>query len=104
MVEYGPWFEFEDCWGHSVCQPDVLIVPSDTSQPLVLVEVKLTYKPEAEGKLRNFYKLIVSKMWPTRAVKMVQVYKNGRCPYENTDLRKLLEGEFNDGYYTCRWT
>lgn len=100
-VQHGPWLEFEDAKGWGICQPDVLILPTDVAKPLLLIEIKLTHKPEAEGKLRNVYKPLISKLYPTRKIRIVQVYRRGNSPHAHTDLRKLLED--HDGYTVSRW-
>lgn len=59
-VEFQAWFEFEDHWGPGLAAVDFLI--EDKKRNLLIVaEAKLTYRPEAETKLRYLYMPVVEK-------------------------------------------
>jgi len=76
LYHYGPWFEYEDVQGRGWCQPDILFLPYSKKKPLVIYEIKLTYKPIAEHKLYNVYKPIVEYLYPKRDIKLCQIFKN----------------------------
>lgn len=52
VIEHNPWFVFADSRGSSQCCPDFLIW---TPAHIVVVEVKLTWVPEALEKLTKLY-------------------------------------------------
>ena len=55
---HGQWFEFEDATGHHFCQPDLL---HRTSRGVLILEVKLSWTPEARQQLDFLYIPVVSK-------------------------------------------
>jgi len=78
-IIHGQWLryfdELTDEYG-SIAQPDILVVPSDTSKPLHLIECKLCYRPEANKKLARLYKPLVEFCWPSYKIKTIQVFRS----------------------------
>lgn len=56
-LEHNPWFRYTDATGTRSCSPDYLLVLDDLA---LVVEVKNTWVPTAEPKLRNLYIPVVS--------------------------------------------
>ena len=71
-ARHGQWFEFEDSAGRGWCQVDLLI---PRSRLVVVMEVKLTWTPEAFRQLSGLYLPIVRKVWGCEAVGL-QVCRN----------------------------
>lgn len=96
----GPWIYWEDKWGPAVCQPDHVIIPNDTDLPVVVAEMKLTWRPECERKLKRLYGPLVSRLVNDRPVRLVQVCGGmpANCPADFPyALDELLHPDF-----TCR--
>ena len=75
----GPWFEYEDSRGRTrICQPDFIY---DAGEVLWVVEVKLSWVPEAAKKLKGLYGPIVEIM-TGRKPQLLVIVKNLRknCP------------------------
>ncbi len=99
-VRHGQWFTFEDKRGKGWCQTDILVMPEDT-EPLVIVEVKLTYKPGAKHKLKSFYQPVVRNVWPVPRIIRVQVCKNLTKTFADdtiTDLDEVFDPDFQLDY------
>lgn len=60
LAVHGPWFHFEDAKGEGWCQPD-LIFPCKALGAAFILEVKLSWVPEAEPKLQGLYLPVVAK-------------------------------------------
>lgn len=74
------------------CQTDAILL---FEKRLVVIEVKLTHKPEAEEKLRFLYGPAAQKIWPREELSLVQITKNleagDEAPTEITQLPSLKE-------------
>ena len=71
----GQWFQFEDIRGRGFAQPDIILFPQEfvTNDPLIIVEVKLTWRPGVERKLRRFYGPLCQQIWPNLKQRHVQI-------------------------------
>lgn len=72
-VIHGPWIQYLDSRGKFYCQPDVVIIPNDTTKPIIVVEIKLTYKPEAATKVTKLYSRLISLLYPGRLIVPMQI-------------------------------
>lgn len=97
IIMHGPWLTFHDDSGPRTCQPDYLILRDDDA---IIVEVKLTYTPDAERKLLDFYRPIVKLLLDVDKVRCIQIYRNGRKKWLGT-LQELVSGDFS--YRAFRW-
>ena len=73
----GPWFEYEDASGKAWCQPDYIVLATE-DEPMLIIEVKLSYRKGAKSKLRDLYEPVAKRVWkPKRGipVKRIQVCK-----------------------------
>jgi len=89
----GQWFQFEDIRGRGFAQPDIILLSPES---LIIVEVKLTWRPEVERKLRRLYGPLCSEIWPDLPQKHAQVCKGLRdnCPVENWfDIEDMFNPE-----------
>lgn len=59
VVEKNPWFHYIDANGHGACSPDAILWLSDLGVVLV-IEIKYTWVPTAEAKLKNLYLPVVN--------------------------------------------
>ena len=72
-VHSGPWIRFKDASGVHFAQPDFLLWPASPSP--VVVEVKLTFCPEAFAQLSFLYVPLLEKLL-CREVRPIVVCKN----------------------------
>ena len=68
FIEHNPWFEYEDFYGHHICSPDFILHQKDQ---LIIVEVKLTWVPEARGKLESLYQPVIEKALGTKTTSLI---------------------------------
>ncbi len=80
-LEHNPWFEYWSRWskksklgaiGH--CCPDIVVYELSQNRAIV-IEVKLTYTPEALSKLRTLYCPVVECVTGLKSVPLV-IFKN----------------------------
>lgn len=69
-VVHNPWFAFEDASGSATCSPDFILWKG---AKLYVVEVKLTWVPEALPKLRGLYVPVLHKVFNVPIVPFVIV-------------------------------
>jgi hypothetical protein len=67
---HGVWWEYSDRNGRGYCQTDFVFRSGET---LVILECKLTWKPEAEFQLTRLYKPVVSEAMKTDRVSILSV-------------------------------
>lgn len=91
-VIHGPWIEFTDANGFGVCQPDMIILPEEGESGIIVVECKLTYKPEAERKLKRLYAPLVKRIYGEMPC-CVQICKHLKRGY---NLGNRLLKDFGD--------
>ena len=73
-VRIGPWIEYTARSGRPrYAQPDVVIEFPDR---VVLVEVKLTHRPDIDTKLHRFYRRLARMLYPETKVMCAQVFRN----------------------------
>lgn len=72
-LEHNPWFEHT----HGVCCPDIIVYELSQNRAIV-IEVKLTFVPEALDKLRTLYCPIVAEVTGLRALPAI-IFKNGNA-------------------------
>lgn len=92
-VKHGAWIGYLAARRTASCaQPDVVVVPYDTSLPVLVIEVKLTFKKGALVKLHEIYGPLVQALFPLREIRLIQVCKNITLDYggELTDLDDIL--------------
>lgn len=75
-VLHGRWIYYIDRNGPAYCQPDVLVIPHSPDDPILVIEVKLSYKKEAQRKLRTLYGPLVEHLHPGRSVIRAQICSN----------------------------
>jgi hypothetical protein len=90
QLEHNPWFVYNDHGMIQHCCPDILVYQHDSPEVFV-VEVKLTYTPEAARKLIDTYCPIVAAATGWRVVPVI-VYRNATpqalsCPYVSLQWR-----------------
>lgn len=68
----GPWIEFRDHHGSSICQPDALIIGA---QSVLVVEAKLKQSTRGIVQLSSLYGPLCGAMWPDRRVLLLQVFR-----------------------------
>lgn len=94
LILWGQWIY----WDRAVCQPDLILIPP--RGPVVVVEVKLTYKRPVEKKLREVYGPAVDRIFAGRGVSYAQIYKNldGGTPlgYDFDLLRDLRPYQYGE--------
>ena len=93
----GQWFEFEDIRGRGFAQPDVILLPPQGH--LLIVEVKLTWRPGVERKLRRFYGPLCEQIWPDLKQKHVQICRGLKknCSVETWfDIEDMLNPDNPD--------
>jgi hypothetical protein len=100
-VIVAQWIEYEDRYGRAWRQPDCILVPTDASLPVVVIETKLSWQQDALRKLAEVYAPLIKALWPDRAVRTVQVCHNLPLGHEAAlaPLTALLDGPFKDGYF-----
>lgn len=74
-VEHNPVFTFCDAFGSAMCVPDFLLWCRNPER-LIIVEVKLTYVPEALAKLKELYCPVVSEALKVRIVEPLVLVRN----------------------------
>ncbi|MGH9918756.1 MAG: hypothetical protein ACRD6W_07810 [Nitrososphaerales archaeon] len=92
-LEHNPWFGFTDRYGTGECCPDILLwVP----EGVVIVEVKLTYVPDALPKLFDLYCPVVS-IALDELVHPLLICRNVTpdSPQPVMSLKKALDGDDN---------
>lgn len=89
-IARNPWFQYADDFGEHYCSPDLLISLVDGSK--IVVEVKLTYKLEAEVKLKRLYFPVVSLAFRTTPGLLVVAKK---LTPEAPEPMLLLSGDKN---------
>jgi hypothetical protein len=67
------WVEFEDERGAGLASPDCVIIPHDKSKPIVIVEVKLSWKAGVRSKLALIYGRLIKEMYPEFEQRHVQI-------------------------------
>lgn len=74
----GPWFSYLDANGPGICQPDALVGLDGT---LWVVEIKLTYTPEADRQLDLLYLPVVQLALMPRRIRGLVVCQGltGEC-------------------------
>jgi len=108
LVIERPWIEFQDAAGWGICQPDALIIPNNEAEHAVIIEIKLTHKAGAEGKLREFYGPLIARAFKGRRWKFAQVFRNcGRGGDPSSSMVVLIDFERLVGadyeYTTCQF-
>lgn len=93
-IKLGPWITYKDDSGRHIAQPDILIVPE--VGPVRLLECKLKYRPEAEGKVRKLYVPLITRLMG-RPVAPFQVCKHlGLFVDAVYDLYSVIKESEND--------
>jgi hypothetical protein len=98
------WIEFEDERGPGLASPDCVIIPKDRSKPIVIVEVKLSWKAGVRSKLALIYGRLLKEIYPDREQRHVQVCRALRrdCKEEAClEIDNLLEQ--TETYRLCHW-
>jgi len=72
-VRLGPWIEYRARGRTRYAQPDIVIEFEDR---VVLVEVKLTHRPDIDTKLHRFYRRLARMVYPKTVVRCAQVFRN----------------------------
>lgn len=94
LILHGQWIY----WGGAVCQPDLLLIPP--RGPILIIEVKLTHKKNAEKKLREVYGPAVDRIFAGRGIAYAQIFKNlnGNKPhsYDFDHLRTLTAYQYGE--------
>lgn len=72
---HNPWYRFVDADGEGWCCPDIVVLPKD-SEPLVIVECKLTATKTCEPKAKGLYLPVVQHLYPEQPIRLIQVCKN----------------------------
>jgi hypothetical protein len=88
------WIEFEDDRGPGLASPDCVIIPRDRSKPIVIVEVKLSWKAGVKSKLSLVYGCLLKHLYPDREQRHTQICRALRrdCKEEPLlDIADLLE-------------
>lgn len=62
-IKHGQWFRYRDQKGVAYCQTDVLALPVEQANRLIVAEVKLTQKAEGELKLDKLYVPLMKAMY-----------------------------------------
>jgi hypothetical protein len=75
-VIHGQWYEYEDRRGLGWCQPDILILPDDKRDFIIVIECKLKSTRKAWVQLNYLYRPVLEKIYPQVDLRMVQVVKN----------------------------
>ena len=100
-VRLGPWVTYKTGSKPRFCQPDGLVEGPDCC---VVVEFKLSHRPEAEAKLRNFYLPILSLLYPPgHRFKLVQICKNLRLGDRPTRIKLPDLINLTDEYSLVQW-
>lgn len=77
--ERGTWIKYKDQHGEGWAQPDLIMLPDEGAQVLIVGECKLTYTPrKAEQKLKKFYIPLLQEIYPDLIVRGLQICKNLR--------------------------
>lgn len=103
-VLHGQWIRFEDRYGIRYAQPDILIIPNDLALPIVIVEIKLTYKSHnVKQKLRQLYARLVEHFHPGRKLLLVQVFKRVGWQSVNKNALSRMKLETMDNLLRPDW-
>lgn len=72
-----PWIRYVPRSRARICQPDALLC---NLGGLVIIEIKLSHRPDAEDKLRNLYWPVCEKLkeYEGKEIKLVQICRNLR--------------------------
>jgi hypothetical protein len=91
LVEHNPWFEFQDELGVSTCCPDIILT---ADSKIIVIEVKLTWVPEAIEKLRGLYCPVVEYALAAEVFPLI-IVKNLRpdAPPVQDSVQRALESE-----------
>lgn len=96
----GQWIYFEDVRGPGVAQPDILIPSKDS---LHLVECKLSYRKDAEVKIRGVYGTLLEFIHPGVRLHFTQCFHNWRdYSGETISLDQLLMNRTEKDYKLCQ--
>jgi hypothetical protein len=100
-VDAGPWLYYRTATISNVCQPDALIWL--TPSHCLIVEVKLTWKPNARLKLQQFYGPILRHIHPGATFSFLQIYKNGhkrahKKPISLYDLESFPKTKYKEAH------
>lgn len=93
----GPWLKYHCPKKRGICQPDILVWL--TPKHLLVVEVKLSWMPQARLKLRTFYGPLLQKLHPEAKLSYVQVYKNWKKGCHKKPLSIYALDEIKEGAY-----
>lgn len=99
-VLHGQWIEYCDQWGYGVCQPDIIILPETSEEPILILECKLTVNKEAERKLKNIYKKVVAKTFNNNHILIAQVACNLSKGWKGNIVSNLEEIYQSKGFVT----
>jgi hypothetical protein len=102
-VHHGRWIYYIDSGGPSYCQPDIVCIPCDSSSPILLIEVKLSYKKEARRKLRSLYAPLIQYLHPDHDIVRIQVCQNIRLTDEKDIHRMDQLMEARPSYKCIHW-
>lgn len=103
-VHCNRWLEFQDDRGPGLASPDCVIVPTDPAKPIVIVEVKLSWKAGVQSKLALIYGRLIKEIYPEFEQRHVQICRSLRrsCTDEPChDLDDLLDRD--DIYSLTHW-
>jgi hypothetical protein len=109
VVEHNPWFEFIDANGWGCCSLDVLVSGPrlGPKAPVLILECKLTWKPEAEEKLRGLYEPIVTLALdlPVRSIRSLTVAKHltPEAPPAAQSITEALESGLRVLHWIGTW-
>lgn len=95
----GQWIYFEDFKGPGVAQPDILLTLGNS---LHIIECKLSYKEEAEEKIRRVYGTLLRHIYPDHVLHFTQVFRNFNGYAGDVTLWKdLFDARVPDDYALC---
>lgn len=99
-----PWILYCDEAGTHFAQPDALIYDSK-HRAFTIVEIKLSYRPEAAQKLRDFYGPLVRKVFRKRKLRFLQICKNLKPTAKDHTTHSLESGTKKGGpdYAVLQW-
>ena len=89
----GPWFEYEDERGLGWASPDFIVLDSK-GVPVLIGEVKLSFKDRAETKLRNIYQPLIEYHFQCSGTPLVQVTNSLN---KRTPIKKVVN-KFDDAF------
>lgn len=77
-LSHNPWFEYNTAQGRGYCVPDAMLSmqSGEYVDTIFVIEVKLTYVPDAIEKLDSVYCPIVRKAFNSSAVVPIVICKN----------------------------